>query len=573
MLSACGGGGGGGVPPLQQVTFGIVRADAPTAVDVQVANPLAAAATVEELGGAGGLFAPAPGALPAIVPSGGLLTLRVVFTPDAPGARAGQIRLRFVAGREESEVVLKLDAIVETPMVSLLTPTLAFPTALIGEVMSRDIRVRNPNQFTPVDLTSIGVLPADFATDFQPGALLAGDTATIHVTYEPTAPNAFDFQIGLVNSLGAPLRVRVTARADTWLAEKTIDFGTVGFTQGSTTDWLEVEVPAVAISLSIEAVGSSSSTNAGLLGLEGPGGKIYETAQGTGPFVWDAAAEGVLAATLPSSDNPNAQLVPGGGTYRFRLYRASGGGTSFHVRAIIENRDGVPANEGQLDLNVFLVPILGITGPETDTKLQDVLTRVDDLLSQVNLHVGAVSYYQLNNTAYEDVSSTEFPKLLQESSVASETRANVFFVRSAFGTPGVLGIAGAIAAPKLNGTGVSGVLVDYDFGDATVVGLVAAHEIGHLLGLYHTTESDGSFDIITDTLQCPATANCGNYLMFWDTLGYLITPGQAHVILAHPLVDPLPALASLSALAQKKVPALEYVHLPAGFCGTCAKGK
>ena len=137
----------------------------------------------------------------------------------------------------------------------------------------------------------------------------------------------------------------------------------------------------------------------------------------------------------------------------------------------------------------------------------------------------------------------------------------------------------AVPGPMLDGTRVSGVMVDYDFGDAAAVGQVAAHEVGHYLGLFHTAESDGvTFDIIDDTLECPAqcTTASGGYVMHWQYIGStlpIITAGEAHVVLGHPLVQPQPALSGLSALAQKKAPPVAYVELPPGFCGTCAKHK
>ena len=40
---------------------------------------------------------------------------------------------------------------------------------------------------------------------------------------------------------------------------------------------------------------------------------------------------------------------------------------------------------------------------------------------------------------------------------------------------------------------------------------VAAHESGHFLGLYHTTESDGaSFDPLGDTPHCECVPACGH---------------------------------------------------------------
>ena len=39
--------------------------------------------------------------------------------------------------------------------------------------------------------------------------------------------------------------------------------------------------------------------------------------------------------------------------------------------------------------------------------------------------------------------------------------------------------------------------------DAQLLGETAAHEMGHQLGLFHTTESGGTeFDILTDTAEC-----------------------------------------------------------------------
>ena len=59
------------------------------------------------------------------------------------------------------------------------------------------------------------------------------------------------------------------------------------------------------------------------------------------------------------------------------------------------------------------------------------------------------------------------------------------------------------------GTIVSGTLAEYQFdGDGTILGFALAHEFGHFLGLFHTTQFDGSFstiigsDPISDTPLC-----------------------------------------------------------------------
>ena len=70
--------------------------------------------------------------------------------------------------------------------------------------------------------------------------------------------------------------------------------------------------------------------------------------------------------------------------------------------------------------------------------------------------------------------------------------------------------------------------------DAQLLGETAAHEMGHQLGLFHTTEKEGTvFDILSDTPECPSSSQdndnsgtltaeeCdgfgGNNLMFWTT--------------------------------------------------------
>jgi len=73
------------------------------------------------------------------------------------------------------------------------------------------------------------------------------------------------------------------------------------------------------------------------------------------------------------------------------------------------------------------------------------------------------------------------------------------FLGNAAGIPGSMGIANS-----WNGVLIS--LTAHVYGstlDAQLLGETAAHEMGHQLGLFHTTESGGTvFDILTDTAEC-----------------------------------------------------------------------
>ena len=89
---------------------------------------------------------------------------------------------------------------------------------------------------------------------------------------------------------------------------------------------------------------------------------------------------------------------------------------------------------------------------------------------------------------------------------------NFFFVQEIVGGDEgfiILGIAGGIPGPPaIQGTVHSGVaLTMMGFRDQPVVlGQTMAHEGGHYLGLFHTSESGGtSHDPLPDTAQCKAS--------------------------------------------------------------------
>jgi len=107
---------------------------------------------------------------------------------------------------------------------------------------------------------------------------------------------------------------------------------------------------------------------------------------------------------------------------------------------------------------------------------------------------------------------------------------NLFFIEdysvsdslgNAAGIPGSMGTANSwngvlisLAAHNVSGSTL----------DSQLLGETAAHEMGHQLGLFHTTESGGTvFDILTDTAECRngniSAEDCEGYgaenVMFW----------------------------------------------------------
>ena len=135
---------------------------------------------------------------------------------------------------------------------------------------------------------------------------------------------------------------------------------------------------------------------------------------------------------------------------------------------------------------------------------------------------------------------------------ADNRGVNFFFVQG-FNGYSLLGKAGGIPGPPLlQGSYHSGVVVSmgdyYWYGANKAANRVAetmAHELGHQVGLFHTSESDGSYhDPLVDTPECTSDWNgdgvvdaweCedagSDNLMFWSAnLSANLTPDQLYVI-------------------------------------------
>lgn len=212
---------------------------------------------------------------------------------------------------------------------------------------------------------------------------------------------------------------------------------------------------------------------------------------------------------------------------------------------VIKKRDTsavAGSNNGAVDLNVILVGSTNIAASRTtkgQTNLNELMNHVYTHFNQsgTGIKLGTVRAFDVatcdSGNAYANVDLDDLGTMLAQLSAEAPTSSaasalNVFIVSSIpYSGSGltILGVAGAITGPMINGTGASGLAFSsFDelesfnpscTGSSCPVasqeasfidmGQTIAHEIGHYLGLNHPSESGGTtHDPIPDTPQCVA---------------------------------------------------------------------
>ena len=231
--------------------------------------------------------------------------------------------------------------------------------------------------------------------------------------------------------------------------------------------------------------------------------------------------------------NPSGELKSGTYTAKYVLmasdYASISGYTAKISVTAITKKDTTElesSGNGALDINVILVGEESVNAARTKRGKENL----DSLFSSVNDHynqsgsgikIGNIEVTEWCNSSseeYADVDLEDLDELFESTSLIEENGGlNLFFVSSIVYEENynVLGVAGSIPGALINGTGASGVVIslfdeldtleeeDESFKElATTV----SHEMGHLLGLYHPTESNGTdLDPIPDTPHCGKT--------------------------------------------------------------------
>ena len=215
-------------------------------------------------------------------------------------------------------------------------------------------------------------------------------------------------------------------------------------------------------------------------------------------------ASGSFENYLPKAEYSNV-LVP-----QSPSFSAKAGTWTFKA----ENNDGVKLTlrSGTVPASPTIVVQPYITGTTWTTgDLSNALSIMSSIYSANGITLSIKSTISISDSRFAAVSGT-FTDTTTSALVSQGCAAavNLFFIEdyvgswsgiigNAAGIPGSIGIANAWNGVLISLTAhASGTSLD-----AQLLGETAAHEMGHQLGLFHTTEEKGDvFDILTDTPEC-----------------------------------------------------------------------
>ncbi len=217
------------------------------------------------------------------------------------------------------------------------------------------------------------------------------------------------------------------------------------------------------------------------------------------------------------------------------------------LAVLSRDRDGA-----EIALDFFIVGATGVSREDTRA-IDAAVADANRLFESVPLRVVDVRVHEVVGSLRDELSILEadddgfvpeLETLFRLSMGLDRHSAAIFLVRS---IDGALGIAGAVPGPAgMHGGPSSGIALAADRLGGSL-GVAMTHELGHFMGLFHTSEAKGLvLDPFDDTAECrldrDADRNgivnggeCGmeggaDNLMFWEVVGTRLSVEQGDVL-------------------------------------------
>jgi len=264
----------------------------------------------------------------------------------------------------------------------------------------------------------------------------------------------------------------------------------------------------------------------------------------SGGFMTRDAREtpGLVDWLYPNS--PSLTVEPGGHRLRFTaLEGATPLDEDATVRVYTRPAPAQPMGAVKLDVRVAAGEIDG-----AEALVDDLVSRIGALYAQAGIAVADYTFGEVP-IASESVAlgPDVFPVVEQAFAGARPGAVHVLIVRGLADGQGdvagySLGLPGPIdpTRPSAAVLVAAGAFAGSGAIDRAAMAVTCAHEIGHHLGLYHTSERDGhAHDPIADTPECDGSDGCADEsnVMFWTggSARSLLTDGQSFVLRRHPL--------------------------------------
>ena len=286
---------------------------------------------------------------------------------------------------------------------------------------------------------------------------------------------------------------------NTTISEITQTVGSSGLLSGS------FVVPADGISFLLSIfLGSSSSIK--FYSLTDPDGLDILSASST-PNLYNEASgrlgsSGYANVLVPQSPSFSAKA----GTWTFKAYT--------NDQVSIALRTGSTPSAATILIQPY---ITGTTWSAGD--ISAALNVMSNIYSANGITLTINNTITISDTQYAAVSGTfTDPTTSALVTQGSTAAVNLFFIEDYSGSwSGILGNAAGIPGSMGIANSWNGVLISLNAHksgstlDSQLLGETAAHEMGHHLGLFHTTEFGGTeFDIISDTAECAKSSRDNN---------------------------------------------------------------